>query len=260
MELPEDALIFEGLEDIKNYISVANTDRPGYIPKQIVKIIDNPDGFEGPVGVGLGIDKRTKLPLAAIMIKPQGARDWTFMIANDVMVVIEAVENLGYSSPIVLAVSSTFLQLLTTVPFAKDFKIPKSMIDRIGLDNAPVIEKMPAPTNDSRELTTYHNMGVLKALKSIVDSKEQFLAASKAVLTLKSTLAIACKLPTEANPDVMYYMMMRLGEPTTDPTEAKLICMMAYQPDVLYNGVMYSNELPDKAKEGFKEYFNEMFN
>lgn len=260
MELPEDTLIFEGLEDIKNYISIANVNRPGFVPKQIVEITEDPEGFEGPVGVGLGMDKKTRLPLAAVMIKPQGARDWTFMIANDVMVVIETIENLGYSSPIVLAVSSTFLHLLTTVPFAKDLKIPKSMIDRIGLDNTPVIEKMPTPTNESRELTTYHNMSVLKALKSIVDSKEQFLTASKAVLTMPSSLAIACKLPTESNPDVVYYVIMRLGEPTTDPTEAKLICMMAYQPDVLYNGVMYSNELPEKAKEAFEQYYNEMFN
>lgn len=118
--------------------------------------------------------------------------------------------------------------------------------------------KAPKPNNDSRELQTIQDTECLTTLLKWVN-KDTFLAVSKQILKGVAAMIVVAKPPKENDPDVKYMAICRLGEPVNDPLDAKLLGMIAYQPEVLKNGIMYNPLIEDDLKEHFESEFNDNF-
>lgn len=260
MKVSETLDLVQGAYEIGEFIKDLGISDPGKIPQDILNIVEHPERLKGAAGVGLGINLKTKEPIACVLINYNSVM--SFLIGNEIVELIEYVHKMPeYDEKVTLAISFAFMHQLNNADFAKDWKMPEGLEERLKKsrfhESAPKV--MPKPTNESRELNTLLGTDALKMISKFTPDRATFIKLTKNLLRADHSLAIMVKKPDNTHEDVQYAVVFRRGEPTNDPTDADLVGMVAYQPEVLYNGVMFTPNIDDDVREHFQHEYEEHF-
>lgn len=255
--------LIQGQQKIKEFIQYMDVIEPGKIPTEIIDVINQPDILKGVAGIGLGINQKTKEPIACVLINYKDVM--SFLVGNEIIEIIEYVQFKmpEYDDKVVLAISFGFLHQLKSADFAKDWKMPEGLEERLKDNSSKFHEHppkvMPKPTNESRELNTLTGTDALKMISKFTPNRDTFIKLTKNLLRADHSLAIMVKKPITSDEDVQYAVVFRRGEPTNDPQDADLVGMIAYQPEVLYNGIVFSPDVDEDVKEHFQQEYEKHF-
>lgn len=244
MKISDTLEVYLGLEDARN-AEIASE-----LPPEGAEMLQNP--VSNGIVIGLGINRKEGLPLCLVLVSLNG---YLALLhgTNPIELVDYIKDNIPqFDTRMAIVIAGKLAEAFANT--RHEFNIPRYKAEIYGAEN------VPKPTSESRELTTVRDTQCLKLLMELVPSKKNFVELSKRLLSGNvSMIVMATKESKENDLDVRYVCMARIGERTNDPLEAKLLGMIAYQPEVLNNGVMFNTELAEDMKEHFESEYNKHF-
>lgn len=251
--------VFIGIDEVRQQAKVFKDK----LPPESDKVLNN-DTLSGKASVlvGLGIKEGTKFPHCIVLVNVFGMA--VLLSGENPVEIADYLKNdvPGYPIQVSISVATELARLFSMDKW--DFERPKWMDEDYlkGGQSHSTVWSMPKnpikPTNNSRELTTIHDSRCLQELMRWVP-KQDFMTLSKKVLKGSTAMLIIAKPPDDNDKDSLYMMIARIGEETNDPLEAKLLGMIAYQPEVLKNGVMYNDTIEEHVREYFELEYNKHF-
>lgn len=261
MKVSDTLDVFLGIEEARKAIDYV----AGIVSSDMLRILADDSG-KGETVIGLGSDPEGGDDVILILVT---ANHYTSMfIGNDPIEILDYIKGIKEYGLIVAAnIGTVVMRAIHGAEKKYSFKksthsqkeYPDDLVQRYGTEG----RTMPKPTNDSRELTTITGASnCLMELAGYIPERRAFTAITKRLLTDDTSLVVVAIGPSPKNNalDSKYMCVARIGEPTNDPLDSNLIGMIAYQPEVLRNGIMYNPDISEYIKDSFEVEYNKQFN
>ncbi len=229
-----------GVQEIKEWVETNHF----YLPDEVKEGIDSGSIENGTLYAGM---KVALPPVIFIALDYEGIQAF---VTTDAPILSDYLyNNRVFPSRVIFAIMETMNKLIREQSAKLTDKLHHNKGTTVHNGHLKV-----RPSNPSLELRTIRDMDCLTELREWVN-KKTFVIISKNILKGDTAMGVLAK-PKDNDEDTRYMVIVRIGEIQNDPLETKLLGMVAYQPDVLKNGVMFNSEIDEEMKERFMSEYN----